>query len=215
MKALYFIRHGQTLFNVLNKVQGSSDSLLTEEGASAAGKLGERFKSQNLAFDIAYTSDLGRARQTARLFLEHSNHPQTPLIETADLREVSFGCFEGGSNDRLWADVSKYSQNQVSESSTDEEKIQILSIIKKLDTMNMAENYEDVAKRIRSILNTARQSDAENLLFFSHGLFINCLLYFLTDQKMKVNHINNTTVTKITDDGQTFHIDYIGKKEAF
>lgn len=35
-KKLYIIRHGQTLFNLLDKVQGASDSPLTELGIKQA-----------------------------------------------------------------------------------------------------------------------------------------------------------------------------------
>ncbi len=41
---IYFIRHGETLWNTLKIFQGSSDSPLTELGMSQARKLGEKLK---------------------------------------------------------------------------------------------------------------------------------------------------------------------------
>ncbi|MCO7127882.1 histidine phosphatase family protein [Sporolactobacillus shoreicorticis] len=214
MKNLYFIRHGQTLFNKLNKVQGASDSPLTQLGEKASSQLGLYLKENNIQFDTVYTSDLGRARQTAKRIVRNLANPNTPLIETRDLREVSFGSFEGGSNDVLWAEASKAAPDlAVDESSSDKDKIHILDTIKRIDPLNLAESFEEVSDRIARVLDKARTEEAENLLFVSHGLFINTLLYILSDQKRHVTTIPNTSVTKITYEQGEFTIVYIGRVE--
>ena len=55
----YVVRHGQTLFNVLQKVQGWCDSPLTEQGVAVARKLGAGLAAT--PFSAAYSSDSGRA----------------------------------------------------------------------------------------------------------------------------------------------------------
>lgn len=216
MKTLYFIRHGQTLFNILNKVQGASDSPLTEPGKSSAVHLGEAFKAQNVPFDIAYTSDLGRARNTAQLMIQHSNHPDVPLIETEELREVSFGSYEGGSNDTLWREATReYKKLLVSEASPDEDKIHVLASIKELDKLHFAESFDDVAQRVQRILDQAISTNHTHILLFSHGLFIDCVLYILSEKSMHVTHIPNTSVTKITYDNGQFTINYVGRDKDF
>lgn len=42
---IYFIRHGETVWNTLRIFQGSSNSPLTEKGREQAKKLGERLKN--------------------------------------------------------------------------------------------------------------------------------------------------------------------------
>ncbi|MGW9978004.1 broad specificity phosphatase PhoE [Staphylococcus hominis] len=42
-KILYLMRHGQTMFNLRGKVQGASDSPLTELGISQAKQAGHYF----------------------------------------------------------------------------------------------------------------------------------------------------------------------------
>lgn len=58
---LYFVRHGQTLFNYLQRVQGWSDSPLTalgvEQGKAAANYL------SSISFDSIYSSDDIRHRK--------------------------------------------------------------------------------------------------------------------------------------------------------
>lgn len=69
MDATFFVvRHGQTLFNVMGKVQGWCDTPLTEEGVRAARSLGRGLA--DVDFAAAYSSDSGRAVQTLQEVLE-------------------------------------------------------------------------------------------------------------------------------------------------
>jgi len=183
MKTIYFVRHGRTLFNQLWKVQGISDTPLTDIGEQKAAELGALFKSQDISFDAAYTSDLGRTRRTSRLILDHSLNPELVPIETNNLREVSFGKFEGDSNDLMWGAVSDALGNsELRGDSPDEIKINSLESLKELDTTGLAESYDDVKGRIRAILSVLAHSEEETILAVSHGLYISCLIYMLSDQ---------------------------------
>ena len=51
MAHIYFTRHGQTVWNVENKICGATDSPLTELGHKQAIELGEKIKSENLQID--------------------------------------------------------------------------------------------------------------------------------------------------------------------
>ena len=56
VKKLYLMRHGQTLFNLQNKIQGWCDSPLTELGQYQAKVAGQYFKDHQITFDHAYCS---------------------------------------------------------------------------------------------------------------------------------------------------------------
>lgn len=58
----YVVRHGQTLFNVMGKVQGWCDTPLTDEGMRGAQTLGRGLA--DVEFAAAFSSDSGRAVQT-------------------------------------------------------------------------------------------------------------------------------------------------------
>ncbi|KAL7421418.1 hypothetical protein Q5752_004303 [Cryptotrichosporon argae] len=92
---LYIVRHGQTDHNKLGLVQGTLDVPLNATGRAQAARL-----AQHLAlvpFRQAYTSDLKRAEETARIVL--AEHPKCVLNLDERLRERGLGSAEG----RPWA----------------------------------------------------------------------------------------------------------------
>ncbi len=64
---LYIVRHGETVWNTEDRMQGVKDSPLTDKGKSHARSMGEKLKKLGIDFSALYTSDLGRACSTAEL----------------------------------------------------------------------------------------------------------------------------------------------------
>lgn len=87
---LYIVRHGETDWNVAGKLQGRTDIPLNENGRNAAKETRDRLKE--IPFAAAYTSPLGRAKETAELILANRN---IEIIEDARIIEVGFGIYEG------------------------------------------------------------------------------------------------------------------------
>ncbi len=87
---LILIRHGETLWNIEHRIQGQFDSPLTELGLTQAKALAKRL--QNRPFAALYSSDLGRAYQTAHPI---SQATQLPIWVDQRLRERHFGHFQG------------------------------------------------------------------------------------------------------------------------
>ncbi|HLR92710.1 MAG TPA: histidine phosphatase family protein, partial [Atopostipes sp.] len=81
MKSVYLVRHGQTLFNKQKKIQGFSDSPLTEVGIKQAEIAGKHVDSIGLVFDDAYSSTSERACDTLELITT------TPYKRIKGLRE--------------------------------------------------------------------------------------------------------------------------------
>ncbi len=80
---IYYVRHGQTEWNKLNKIQGIVDMPLNEEGIKQAYKTKEIIN--NIEFDCAICSPLKRTRQTLDIILEGRSIPviyDKRLIET-------------------------------------------------------------------------------------------------------------------------------------
>lgn len=84
------IRHGQTRWNLEGRWQGHADSPLTEFGLNQAKALAERLS--NMAFSALYSSDLGRARETAGIIARRTGHD---ILFDARLRERNVGIFQG------------------------------------------------------------------------------------------------------------------------
>ncbi|MGZ7254018.1 phosphoglycerate mutase family protein, partial [Streptococcus pyogenes] len=60
-KTLYLMRHGQTLFNVQERIQGWCDSPLTKEGEEQAKMARAFFDGEGIQFDRLYSSTSERA----------------------------------------------------------------------------------------------------------------------------------------------------------
>ncbi len=93
---LYFTRHGQTIWNVENKICGATDIELTELGHRQAEELGEIIKNGNYHIDEILYSPLVRAAETARHISEITG---IPMRAEERLREQCFGKYEGTARD--------------------------------------------------------------------------------------------------------------------
>ena len=71
----YFTRHGQTIWNVENKICGATDIALTELGHKQAIELGECIKMGNIHIDEILYSPLIRAADTAKHISETAGIP--------------------------------------------------------------------------------------------------------------------------------------------
>ena len=65
----YLVRHGETHFNVLHRLQGQCDSPLTENGIKQAKQTCGKLK--DVTFDLAFSSTSERARDTADIILSN------------------------------------------------------------------------------------------------------------------------------------------------
>ena len=87
---IYVMRHGETDWNVRKRLQGRSDTQLNENGRKLARITGAALIE--VPFDMAFTSPLMRAKETARLAL---GGREVPIVEDERLIEISFGEYEG------------------------------------------------------------------------------------------------------------------------
>ncbi len=89
MLQVYLVRHGETVWNAERRIQGQSDSPLTEKGEQQAHQVGERVKRFGITHVIA--SDLGRTRRTAEIIADACG-----CTVTLDprLRELNMGVLE-------------------------------------------------------------------------------------------------------------------------
>ena len=86
----YYVRHGETFFNQIGRVQGSCDSPLTKEGIADAYEAKKAL--EGVKFNRAYCSTCERAIDTAHIILEGQ---AVPITYTKDLKEFDFGKLDG------------------------------------------------------------------------------------------------------------------------
>lgn len=87
---IYIIRHGETDWNVVKRLQGRSDIPLNEEGKRLARVTADALA--DVPFTRIYTSPLLRAKETAMII---KGDRDIPVIAEERIQEISFGVYEG------------------------------------------------------------------------------------------------------------------------
>jgi len=103
MLQVYLVRHGETVWNAERRIQGQSDSPLTEKGEQQAWQVGERVKHLGITHIIA--SDLGRTRRTAEIIADACG---CSVTLDPRLRELNMGGREKRPLDGLTAEEEQW-----------------------------------------------------------------------------------------------------------
>ena len=98
---ILFIRHGETDWNRIRRIQGHIDIPLAESGVAQAQQLGARLAQEvqsGARLDAIWSSDLLRAQQTAQPIAAALG---LPVQLTGGLRERNYGAFQGHDSDEI------------------------------------------------------------------------------------------------------------------
>jgi broad specificity phosphatase PhoE len=174
---LWLIRHGETDWNHDGRIQGASDVPLNAVGVRQAERLAARLR--DVRFDAVYSSDLVRARLTAKTAL-----PETELRLDARLRELSYGVFEGKTWDGMNAEEAALARHW----SEDRHRRRIPG----------GESYGDLMERVAAF--RADLPASGRVAAFSHGGTIRSALYGVLGRPegrtWRVD-IDNTSITRL------------------
>ncbi|MGL5041481.1 MAG: histidine phosphatase family protein [Culicoidibacterales bacterium] len=215
----YVTRHGKTMLNTTDRVQGWSDAVLTGAGVVVVEQLAKGIS--DVDFVAAYSSDSGRAVETANIILKGNKNKKLELVIDARFREFNFGMYEGEYNEKMWTDIAK-SQGKTLEEwksgpiSPKDFANSVAALDKPLnDKVNWpAEEYTTITARleagIRELAETTSKNGGGNVLLVSHGLSIAGLVDILTAGAKNGAGVKNASVTKITYKDGTWTVDEIG-----
>ncbi len=194
---LYFIRHGQTDWNVIRRLQGQVEIPLNDFGEELARKTKEGLK--NIPFAVCYTSPLGRAKRTAELVLEGRN---VNIIEDDRLLEMSFGVYEGKDlSDSSDEDLENYREG--------------FNHPEKYVAPEGGESYEELLNRSKDFLNeivNIPEYQDKNLLISTHGVALAALLTLIKGNSLEdfwqVGVHKNCAVTCVEVKEQSYKIQF-------
>ena len=183
MKTLYLMRHGETLFNVMDVNQGQCDSPLTENGIRQAQAAKAWFDAQHIRFDAVYSSTAERACDTAEIV-----SGGMPYTRRKDLKEIFLGTKEASPNSENPA--YPYGDYFVQYG---------------------GEDLDAFTRRIYgAVQNIATHADGDTILVVSHGMAIRRFLTALSTPDQPISSfIGNCGIVQLHYEDGTFTVEQI------
>ncbi|MGX7418213.1 histidine phosphatase family protein [Carnobacterium gallinarum] len=164
---LYFVRHGQTLWNLEERMQGQLNSALTNLGIQQAQALSNFLPEKKI--DCCYVSTSLRAIQTAQLI---TTKLAIPINESSQLQEIKMGPWEGQSKleiqqnyphswEQFWHAPHDYQPN------------------------GNGENFQQLQQRsVAKIKKICHENNGKTILIVSHRITIKVLLAHFLEQPL-------------------------------
>lgn len=218
---LYLVRHGKTMLNTTDRVQGWSDAVLTPQGEEVVTAAGCGLA--DVEFSAAYSSDLGRAMQTANIIVEENKKgEELVVVPDARLREFNFGTWEGEHNHTFWQAIADDQGITLEEFQANVKPSEFANSAARLDAKNPesainwpAEDYETIAKRldegITEIVETESANGGGNVLVVSHGLALGALLEgIVPDFTMPEGGLKNASVSVVKYQDGEYTVESVG-----
>ena len=151
---LVLVRHGQSLYNKAGMFTGIVDSKLSTVGVEQAETTGLLLKENGLRFNVAYSSHLSRAYDTAQFILEKT-FSVCEIIEDKRLAERDYGEWTGKKKQDLFLEHG-------------EEMFKLYRRSYKTAPPG-GENLHEVVERIKRWLPQLKKHTGKNVLVVSHG----------------------------------------------
>jgi len=161
---LHLIRHGQTDWNAIRRIQGQSESHLDATGERQAVELGERLA--DVPLHGAWVSSAQRTRETAERVLAGRD---LPVHFRDDLREMRLGRWET----LMWPDIEVDEPDEVARYRAFDERFQVEG------AERLAEMQQRGIDAIADIVATERRAgtgEQQQIAIVSHGFLLRAIL---------------------------------------
>jgi broad specificity phosphatase PhoE len=173
------MRHGTTVWNEKQIIQGRSQNMLSKSGKNIVEKRAREYKDEN--FDFIFASPLKRTMQTANIINKEHNKK---IIKDNRLIEIDQGVFAG----------------RKAKSLTNEEKIIKQNFLKEYGL----ESYESVLNRTKNFLEYLTQNyKNKDILIVTHNIVASFMYKLLINEPINlkentpVNIFNNAEIKMV------------------
>jgi broad specificity phosphatase PhoE len=194
MQVVYLIRHAETEYNRQGRVQGFTDSPLSELGRKQARRLRDRLRGIKLA--AAASSPAARATDTARVALDGA----VPFETYDGLLEMNLGVWEG----RIAADLRRDYPDEIKLWFDRPSRLRLEG----------GETIRSFRRRVTATMNAIRSRHADKTVaVFTHGGVIRVYLTGLLGMKLDDVwrfRIQNCSLTRVLFPGNEPRIDLLG-----
>lgn len=190
----YLVRHAHSLANELQLVAGRWDVPLTLKGEEQSRKRGEHLR--DVHFDLAFSSDLIRAKRTAEIILQER---KLLLKTTKLLRERNYGILEGEKTQeeaqKVWKQLIAFWQKE-HDTKPDERLVP-----------GMETNNEIITRMTTFLRETAITHPGKNIFVATHGDMLVTLLHHIGFLRgKKVGLFANVGYIVVETDGSVFEV---------
>lgn len=204
MKIL-LVRHGETDWNVAQRIQGSTDTPLNETGIMQARKLAEELAKRETPIIGVYTSRLERAAKTAECVAEKLGKE---CIVLPGLEEINFGLWEGITWEQVeeqfpeefqtWRQNRRYEHPPKGESYQELVERVVAALQKLIKELKSGKSADRESAEIRTSENGFAEGD---IVVVTHSADIMSLMSFIHDtpfhEMVKRYKTKNTAVVEI------------------
>jgi broad specificity phosphatase PhoE len=182
----YFLRHGQTDWNVNNLIMGHQDIPLNQTGIEQAHNMSNILRT--LEFDVIWSSPLLRARQTAEIINQSLKYP---IYVNENLKERGWGEGEGQTQKELFLSLKPKLEENLTE---------------KIDIPMGAEAKQQFQFRIVKALNEVFTHDNKIPLIVGHGGFFRVLTSLLIQKSLTADNCALFSICPPTEQIRSWHI---------
>lgn len=182
MTRLILVRHAVTTDNQKNRLSGHMDSELSEEGKKQVSKLTNYLK--DLKIDKIFTTTSKRAKDSVEYL---ANIKNIDIIEKDNLKEISFGDFEGITFEDIQCNYNEEFQKIIEEGYE----------YRYPNGESLIDSYNRVSKEIEKII---LENENDTILICSHGGTIRNIISYLISDSYEYHwnfKIDNASVTII------------------
>ena len=184
---LGLIRHGETDWNRERRIQGQRDIPLNDEGRRQAQSLALHLDSDDVGWNALYSSELARARETAKIV---GYRLGLPVTVDKRLRERDFGLLEGSTpfQREEWRETPRWQELDCS-----------------------VECVELLDSRVNQFISSLPQlhSEDDRVLVVTHGGVIGCVLRSLVPST-EIGEIRNASVSTLRYQNGVFECESFG-----
>ena len=188
---IYFVRHGETYWNVERRMQGQVNIPLNERGREQAQAAA--CKLRDVPLEVCYTSPLDRAGETARIIL---GQRRIPIIDEPLLIEQGYGLSEGAYQDHGYPDLAAPIYGYEDAPETYRPDIG-------------AESFEDIMNRAATVVEkllVPMEEKYRNVLITAHGAIICGILNTMLGRPIRQfwdTKLDNCGIAQVTLHGRT------------
>lgn len=196
MTKVYLTRHGQTIWNLENRIQGWKDAPLSELGIKQAHWLKDRLKGTEI--DIIYSSPLKRAYDTSLIV---KGTRKIDVVVDEALKEMNMGSWEG----HLFEDIKKKYPREYIEYWKNPH----------LYKPNRGESYDDLWHRVLpAFQKIAALNENKSILVVTHTVTLKIILAYYENRQLEklwdFPYIHETSLSYLEISGHETKIHYQG-----